>query len=471
MQPDKQDRPTFVNEPTRLLVEQVFGMIQSRHDWRQNANLCEAYEAFDEVCRREPAIIGFIRRILSSSDGCMNVLQIQLFMLATLSRSSSSYGTIPELVVLLNLAADYGLASKINDNAVHEAGTSKITSHPQLLLNSFSILSESIRAEQERGGHLIEFPPLTQASFALVRQIHLMREAVGNATYSDIDGIIEYIASNQIYCPSFTKQDLKTAIHYCSLCDGKITSYHSGVLGCILGLADRGRNPSDHLARRDPTDRGWLATQAFEFCTREASSADVGDDISYVGAYGLFAKALLGYVPESKREMATKWWWVHSDADVGKSLGWGTTAELGHAEDARELVARLFEGLSVENAETAIRAATSMSRLRLRYWEVVTERLIALGDREDVLRIPFRFKDYQPLVTIHTDAVLTNVRFDSHDDALVIEPEGSEPLSIRLWDRDFARVAKILGLTPDIIGILKRSNIDGKLSIRFDFTN
>jgi hypothetical protein len=395
MADDRSKLPPYINDPTRLLVEMLARMIEDRPDWRDSYPLRAAFGEFDLVCRREPAIVGFIRRTAADPNGALTLDQIKLVMLATFMRSSSSYGTIPELVVMMNLASDYDFATKINDNAVHEAGTSKLTSHPKLLLQSFGVLSKAIREHFRSHGQEIDFTPLTQASHAILRQLFAF-QASSNGTLASFAEFQRFLGDAQIYIPPFTEDDYFTACNYSALCDKRIARYHSAILAQILGMKDRfSLEEADHF-RRDPTDRRWLAQQAFEFCTREASSADVGTSISYVGAYGLFAQALLGYVPKTERDVATRWWWVHSDEDVGEALGWGTTAEQGHARDAIELVDRLFEGLSAENATFAVRTATLMSHLRLKHWKAVTSRLVELGKLPDAVWVPFNPISYRP---------------------------------------------------------------------------
>ena len=461
---------TYINDPTQLLVEQIRGMIEGRPDWRGDSEVLAAYREFDDVCRSEPAIVAFMRHTCSNKNGFLTVEQMQLIMLATLMRSSSSYGTIPELVVQLNLASDYELAAKINDNAVHEAGTSSIASHPQLLLDSFSVIGRAIRSYLEGMGKLASFPILTQASHALVRHIFSLRRAIGDDTYSDLVGIRRYLDDEQVFLPAFTDRDLLTALHYCSLCDERIAIYHSSVLAHILGMDDRGFTRACPSIRRDPTDRGWLALQAFEFCTREASSADEGGTISYVGAYGLFTKAFLGYLNFTDRVRATKWWLVHSDEEVGKELGWGTTAELGHARDARELVARTFEGLDGRNLARAIRGATSMSRHRLTHWRIVTDRLIALGRQDDAIRIPFRIAGFRSALMQHTETVKSELNFDRRENALTITLDDGRKVRLAgMKDDDLSSLFEALGLTPELLDALKRGKAIGQLSARIDY--
>lgn len=387
--------PPYINEPTRLLVELLGRMIDERPRWRECRTLRTAFDEFDAVCRREPAIIGFIRRSVSGKSG-LTLDQIKLIMLATFMRSSSSYGTIPELVVVMNLASDYGLAAKINDNAVHEVGTSRLTSHPVLLLQSFGTLSDAIQTLFQTRGRRVEFPPLAQASHALLRHLFAFQIRRSTETLPAYREFCDFLTDDQIYTPPHTEGDYATACHYAALCDRRIAEYHSAILVHILGMGDRLPANGAESYRRDPTDRRWLAQQAFEFCAREASSADVGDSISYVGAYGLFVRAFLGHVTETARETATKWWWVHSDQEVGESLGWGTTAEQGHARDARELVERVFDGINATNAAVAVRTATAMSHLRLKHWQAVTDRLEELGPRPGAIFVPFNPAEYRP---------------------------------------------------------------------------
>jgi len=380
----------YINTPVRLFVEQLDAFLTET--WPGTIctlDLKAALAELQEQACEEPSIVPWIRMSIQQGHGILPE-QLMLISLATFSRSSSTYASIPEIVTVLAAAGDYDLAAMINDNAVHEAGTSRIQSHPKMLLAGIEMLFKSL-VPQGLGNRLHALSPSLIAALRLYMQLtDSERAKVINAP----ECLRCFAAQRKEWLPEANSCDLEALVHYASFIPEGLFDYHHAIIRDVLGMSPES---SDANPRLSPSSQRWLAIQAIEFSFREASSADeLPHKLSYVGAFGSLCRHYLGYVNEVTNKHVVMCWWVaHSDEEIGKALGWNDTAELGHARDARILVERVLQGITQEDLTVAIRSAARMSRLRNRHWKIVTDRLSELDEQQPAnLRIPFKDESY-----------------------------------------------------------------------------
>lgn len=376
----------FVNPQVEEVVAGLRWFIESK--FRDDRLIAQALDDFTVPQRVTPSIVPWIATAISLGVGCTRE-QILLILLATFTRSTSTYTTTSLLPSLLAGASLYELASIINDNAIHEAGTRRWRSHPLMLLDAFAPLCRGMnRYLQSQGHDATGTEPLTPAVHAVWRQLSRLR-IDSQPEPADAEAFRQVMFDQQRIVPPFTDEDLRVAKRYAVLADGlPMSEYHTIVMNSVCWFADGSSAPRPGRTP-DPTSRTYLLVQALEFAIREAGSADIGDILSYVGAFGTLMQAYLGLVDEPDRATATKWTDVHSDEMLGVAMGWGATAEVGHARDARILLDAMLDGIDAAGLLTALEVATETSKARLRHWDAVVERLDSLGRMPGAVPIPF----------------------------------------------------------------------------------
>jgi len=447
----------FINVATQDLIDALEHLIQSQECLRANRRVVNAFHAFSKVCCQAPSIVLHIREaILSGLLTGFSKKQIELLMMAVIFRSSSSWGTIPALVSNLSLVFEHLAGAIINENAENEAGDKRHRPHASMLFENFQILGETLGLYY-----------LTPARYALTRQIYRLRDEFDDPSYSDVDKIKEFLKEKNIYIPEFTANDIKVAIYYCDLAGRWIGTYHTEILRRILGIDDTGGRVS---SSRNPHDQSRLAIQLLELAAREASSVDEYDSgkLSYIGAYGLLTDALLGYVPEEKRAVATAWTRTHNDSISGQALGWENSAEEGHAEDAKDVALRILERVSADEFAQALEVVTETSLLRLEYWDNVVAQCRQWEESEGE-RIPLNQAHFEePLSPIETKSLVAPVIVSDH--ALLLEVNG---MQIKIATIDGAPMQKLLesfGVDSDAIQKITSDKHAGDMNIRMQFT-
>ena len=216
-----------------------------------------------------------------------------LFILAITARSSSTWVTIQMQAGMLNLVGEHEMAAIINANAMNETGDKAHRPHSLLLFDSFAALGEALHID-----------PLTPARYHLVRQIHRIRQSMGEGRFSNAQSIEDHLRACRI-CIRHTWEDLSVALVYCDISDPFITDYHSQTLATSCA-STTGAATLPYEGIRTTRIRQALV---LELAVREASSVDEHETgkLSYIGCCGLLLDAYLGYIPCDRRDEALAW--------------------------------------------------------------------------------------------------------------------------------------------------------------------
>ena len=110
---------SYINGATEQLAKDIRAVIDQRPDLSGDVALNESFARFEETCRITPAIVGYVADKLKheTNTPAFSDRQLELLMLAVIARSSSTYGTIPNVVAHLALIGEHQDAAILNENA------------------------------------------------------------------------------------------------------------------------------------------------------------------------------------------------------------------------------------------------------------------------------------------------------------------------------------------------------------------
>jgi len=382
----------YINLPTAILVGALGRLINNEKKF-QTPEVKEAFAAYQEVCQKTPAIMGYIDRHTDpkSPEAGLTKKQFTLLNASTIFRSSSTYATIPGAVAILQANGLRHEAEAIHRNAHEEIGGKK--SHVEMLYDSMEIL-----------GRATGCTSLNENSYNMARQILRLRQLpefgqeFGNFPAKDYGRFVQQMNEEGQKLkglwyfpdsPHVYPRDFFDAVEICNLVPPSIADYHTEVIRAIVGSGGFTCD-SDVL---HPNNAKQLAIALFELATREASSVDEHGTgrLSFIGARGKFVNQYLGYLhkPKNKRRinnpdfdelnLVTQWSEVHSDPEIGKAGGWTDDAESGHASDARHIALDVMSPLNPEDFTAVLREVTRLSELRLKFWKDIVTQLDELG--------------------------------------------------------------------------------------------
>jgi len=192
----------YINQPTEKLVTDVEEVVDRRGDLRECGKVAAALAGFKLICRKPPAIVKYIRNKTDTANPEAGFTrdQIKLHMLATVARSSSTWGTIQAESALLSLAGDHDFAATINSNAINETGDKAHRPHPLLLFDCFDVVAKALNLDA-----------LRPASYHLARHIHRLRKFWNDNTLSDVNALYEYLVTQGIRV-RHTPHDMQVAL-------------------------------------------------------------------------------------------------------------------------------------------------------------------------------------------------------------------------------------------------------------------
>jgi hypothetical protein len=354
----------YINEATGHLVKDLKAIITRRDDLNSNIGVNENFTNFYETCKMRPAIVDYISMEIEKAGNCraFSAAQVQLLMLATISRSSSTYGTIPGVVSHLALVGEHADASILNENAKNETGDRSHIPHSILLYECFSVIAEALSV-----------PALTPARYHIMRLILLERSGGDAEALGSIDAVKECFQQKEFHVPRHNEDDIAIAIHYANQYGSALTDLHSAVIETESRFTERGVTS----VSRNPYDKAWLAVRCLELAMREASSVDEHETnrLSYIGAWGQVVEYLAPSLSQDALTRARAWTEVHNDEAAGQAAGWGGAAEQGHAEDARGQAVKMMETLRPQTFATVLGEVTRLNLLRLQFWDRAVDAL------------------------------------------------------------------------------------------------
>ncbi|MGO4449697.1 hypothetical protein AB4Y96_12275 [Phyllobacterium sp. TAF24] len=354
----------YINSATESLVTEIRDIIHERQDLSDEEQVLHNFKEFSASCSVSPLIVEYIANKISRLEN-LNVFsdrQLEVLMLGMIARSSSTYGTIPNVVAHLALIGEHAEAAILNENAKNETGDRAHKPHPTLLYDCFAVI-----------GRALSIPVLTPASYHILRQILIERERTGQPVMRTVDSVNRHFAENDLHIPDYTDDDIRVAIYYTERCNSSITHLHSRIIEIESRMNDRGGGTE----ARNPYDKKWLAIRRLELAMREASSVDDHDtnQLSYIGAWGQVVEHLVPQLPPSELVRARAWTEAHNDEHAGQAIGWGGAAEEGHAEDARIQAVRMMKTLKPLTFATALREVTAFNVVRLGFWSRIVDAL------------------------------------------------------------------------------------------------
>lgn len=365
---------SYPNGATAQLDQDIRALIDLRPDLSSDVALNESFTRLDETCRITPAIVGYVANKLQHETNTPTFTdrQLALLMLGVIARSSSTYGTIPNVVAHLALIEEHQDAAILNENAKNETGDRAHAPHPTLLYDCFAVIGEALA-----------IPALTPASYHVMRQILIERERIGQPVLQTAEAVEDYFAVNDLHVPAYTEADIRVALHYAGRCDPAITHLHSRIVAIESRMNDR----SGAAATRNPDDKAWLGVRRLELAMREASSVDEHDTgrLSYIGAWGQIIEHLIPQLPLCRHVRARAWTEAHNDEAAGQAVGWEGAAEEGHAEDARTQAVTMLRTLKPTTFAMVLAEVAEFNALRLGFWDRVVRDLQRL---EQNPRIP-----------------------------------------------------------------------------------
>jgi hypothetical protein len=357
----------YINGATAALVTDLRGLISKNALFADDPAVIDAFSEFSQTCATTPSVVRYLSDKLakSSNTPCFKERQIEILMLGVIARSSSTYGTIPNVVAHLALIGEHADAAILNENAKNETGDREHTPHPTLLFDCFKIIGEALSIDY-----------LTPASYHILRYILIEREKAGGPGLQSIDSIKEHILRGEPHFPPYGEKDIEVALHYSNLCKSDITQLHSSIVRIESRMDDR----TVLATARNPYDKRWLATRRLELALREATSVDEHETgrLSYIGAWGNVVESLIPQIPPGGYDRARAWTRAHNDEVVGQAVGWSGAAEEGHAMDARIQAIQMVSSLKPTTFASVLREVAALNNMRLAFWDDIVEELAAL---------------------------------------------------------------------------------------------